>query len=50
MTDFEIMVAFNATFTEDEVAVFDEDFEDEVFDDYDECGYDPYMGCYSFDC
>lgn len=20
------------------------------YDDYDECGFDPYMGCYSFDC
>lgn len=30
----------------------DEDEDDEeYFDtDYDECGYDPYMGCYSFDC
>ena len=24
------------------------DAEDEEY--YDECGYDPYMGCYSFDC
>jgi hypothetical protein len=24
----------------------DEEFED----DYDECGFDPYMGCYSYDC
>ena len=23
---------------------------DDYYDDYDECGYDPYMGCYSFDC
>ena len=26
--------------------IYDE--EDEEY--YDECGYDPYMGCYSFDC
>lgn len=26
--------------------VYDE--EDKEY--YDECGYDPYMGCYSFDC
>ena len=25
-----------------------DDYDD--YDDYDECGYDPYMGCYSFDC
>ena len=62
MTDFEINVAFNLTFAEDEVIDFD-DLEDEVidfddlededyddYDDYDECGFDPYMGCYSFDC
>lgn len=27
----------------------DEDFED-YEDDVDECGYNPYMGCYDFDC
>ena len=28
-----------------------EEIEDEeYFDDYDECGYNPYMGCYDFDC
>jgi len=28
-----------------------EDFIDDYYEpDYDECGYDPYMGCYSFDC
>lgn len=26
--------------------VYDEDFED----DADECGFDPYMGCYTGDC
>ena len=49
MTDFEINVAFNLTFAEDEVIDFD-DLENEDYDDYDECGFDPYMGCYSFDC
>lgn len=24
--------------------------EDEYPDDYDECGYNPYMGCYDYDC
>lgn len=29
----------------------DEDYEDEDYEpDYDECGFDPYMGCYSYDC
>ena len=22
----------------------------EIWDDYDECGFDPYEGCYTFDC
>ena len=25
-------------------------FDDEVEDDFDECGYNSYMGCYDFDC
>ena len=26
-------------------------YDDEGYEpDYDECGYDPYMGCYSYDC
>ena len=34
-----------------EEAVVDEDFFDyKVEDDFDECGYNPYMGCYDFDC
>lgn len=33
-----------------EVAEEDED-EDEIYDDYDyEMGFNPYMGCYDFDC
>ena len=24
--------------------------DDEPSDDYDECGFDPYEGCYTFDC
>ena len=28
-----------------------EDFIDDYYEpDYDECGYNPYMGCYDFDC
>lgn len=30
--------------------VYDEEDEEYYEPDYDECGYDPYMGCYSFDC
>ena len=33
-----------------EIAEEDED-EDEIYDDYnDELGFNPYMGCYDFDC
>lgn len=28
----------------------DEDYEYVIYDDYDEVGFDPYMGCYDFDC
>ena len=28
----------------------DEDNEYVIYDDYDEVGFDPYMGCYDFDC
>ena len=38
----------------DEVEDFDEEELDEFYYDhddwYDECGYNPYMGCYDFDC
>ena len=27
-----------------------DDFYEEILDRYDECGYNPYMGCYDFDC
>ena len=27
-----------------------DDFYEEVLDRYDECGFNPYMGCYDFDC
>ena len=39
---------WNKMFGEDEGDDFgeEEDFEDDV----DECGYNPYMGCYDFDC
>ena len=38
------------------VAIIEKDEEDaqeewyDYRDDYDECGYNPYMGCYDFDC
>lgn len=28
----------------------DEPEEEDYEPDYDECGYNPYMGCYDFDC
>ena len=31
----------------DEIEDFDEE---DYFDDYDEVGFNPYMGCYDFDC
>ena len=38
----------------DEIEDFDEEELDEFYYDhddwYDECGYNPYMGCYDFDC
>ena len=28
----------------------DDEDDDEYYDDYDECGFNPYMGCYDYDC
>lgn len=28
----------------------DDEYDDYYEPDYDECGYNPYMGCYDFDC
>ena len=37
--------------TAEVVAFFDqEEEEEEYYDDYDECGFDPYCGCYTYDC
>lgn len=36
-----------ATLTEDEECEDEEDYFD---DDVDECGFDPYEGCYTYDC
>jgi hypothetical protein len=39
--------------TGEEVAYFDaseEDFDDEPADIDDDCGFDPYEGCFTFDC
>ncbi len=36
--------------TMEEVEVDEDFFDYEVEDDFDECGYNPYMGCYDFDC
>lgn len=29
---------------------YDDDDDDDYEPDYDECGFDPYEGCYTFDC
>ena len=38
--------------TAEVVAFFDpnEEEEEEYYDDYDECGFDPYCDCYTYDC
>jgi hypothetical protein len=37
--------------TAEVVAFFDpNEEEEEYYDDYDECGFDPYCGCYTYDC
>lgn len=37
--------------TAETVAFFDpNEEEEEYYDDYDECGFDPYCGCYTYDC
>lgn len=32
------------------IAYSDEFYNDELESDYDECGFDPYEGCYTYDC
>ena len=34
----------------DVVEIDEEEPEYEDYGDYDECGFDPYMGCYTYDC
>lgn len=34
----------------DVVEIDEEEPEYEDYEDYDECGFDPYMGCYTYDC
>lgn len=34
----------------DVVEIDEEEPEYDDYDDYDECGFDPYMGCYTYDC
>lgn len=35
---------------EDDDLDLDDEDDDEYYDDYDECGFNPYMGCYDYDC
>lgn len=39
-----------ATITRDNEDFIEEENWYDYRDDYDECGYNPYMGCYDFDC
>lgn len=34
----------------DDIDIIEDVDEDEYYDDYDECGFNPYMGCYDYDC
>ena len=36
--------------TMEEIEVDEEFFDYEIEDDCDECGFNPYMGCYDFNC
>ena len=48
--DYEV---FEAEWEEEEVFAFDEDedtYEEEPDDSFDEWGFNPYLGCYDYDC
>ena len=48
--DYEV---YEAEWEEEEVFAFDEDedsYEEEYDDSFDECGFNPYLGCYDYDC
>ena len=44
-----MMCELNVKIIIEELNDFD-DFCEELLDRYDECGFDPYIGCYDFDC
>lgn len=43
-------LALSGEFGDDPEVYFEEDPEEDYEPDYDECGFNPYMGCYDFDC
>lgn len=43
-------LALAGEFGNDPEDYFDESPDEDYEPDYDECGFNPYMGCYDFDC
>jgi hypothetical protein len=43
-------LALAGEFGDEPDAYFDDESEEDYEPDYDECGFNPYMGCYDFDC
>lgn len=51
LKDLSLAEIMGTHLNEEAVALVEEESEDfEDFDYFDECGYNPYMGCYDFDC
>lgn len=51
LKDLSLAKIMGTHLNEEAVAEVEEEFEDfEDFDYFDEVGYNPYMGCYDFDC
>lgn len=51
LKDLSLAEIMGTHLNEEAVAEVEEEFEDfEDFDYFDEVGYNPYMGCYDFDC
>ena len=48
LKDLSLAEIMGTHLNEEAVAEVEEEFED--FDYFDEVGYNPYMGCYDFDC
>ena len=51
LKDLSLAEIMGTHLNEEAVAEVEEEFEDfDYFDYFDEVGYNPYMGCYDFDC